>query len=337
MSYNEIATKIGVDQDRPVVETIYDSGVVNVGSGPIQLPNNPIKSNYPIDSLLVTLKVAITLGTGTLQASPIFNALNNLELTDKNNVDICNFLGTDVIAEAYLRSWIINRGFGNNRLPGTLGAGTTSLTTNFAAGSQEVNVLLRFPVAQKELPLKIKGAFAANSALFSTVGTATATVELILTAIMYPTVNPVWTVRTQKTNNAAALPVATGNDLTKMIPDSLVIDQLLLQTLSDSNWTASTLDPNGNKTGYQQITQDQQLQMETAELAPTTRQTGYIIYRVGQFVKSSKTFWTLDVGTGFTPATFVMYHQMSDQPAVKAVTPAVPASPAASAAANASG
>lgn len=318
MSYTELENKIGVDQARPVIENIYDSGVVNMGTGAIAIPNNPIKSNYPIDSLLVKLKVATTVGTGTLASVAIFNALTNLQLNDKNNVQICNFLGSDVIAEAYLRSFIVSRAYGNNRLPGTLGAGTTSLTTNVASGSNEVTVLLRFPVKNKDLPLKILGFFGALSSIYSTVGTGTATIELIIDAIMYPTKDPVWTVRTQKTNTGAAAPVANAVDISKLLPDGLVIDLLILSVAADANWTALTYDPNGNGTGYQQITEDSKIQIETAELSPTSRQANYAILKVGQFVKTSKSKFTIDVATGFTPYAFIMYHPISDQPQVKA-------------------
>lgn len=305
---------------------VYDSGNMNAGTSPIQITNNAFTVPGAIDALLVRVKTTLTLGTATgatgviTTGATISQVIQNIQLNDKANGVIMNTLGTDLYIEQYVRSFLDSRYYENQQRNFANVADAA-----LANGSQEQDYLFKFPCKKKDLQLKIQGFISTLSTYLSTVGGSTMAVDIQIITITYAE-DPMWTQRSQKTNTGAAVPVASNVDISKLLPDGVVIDLVALYVGTDSNVSNVTLDPTGTNTGVVAIdqvalTDEELLRSHYAVAALGSRISGLFVLDVGSFMKTTKTIFKANVGTGFTPYAFILYHEVSDVPEV----PAAPA------------
>jgi len=301
---------------RYTMKQVYDSSNMNAGVGPTPINNNPFTIPGPVDSLLIRVITNLTIGTGAIAAAATLSeVISNLQLNDKNNGVILNSLGTDLQTEQFVRSFLDSRYMENDQRNWE---NVSDLA--MAAGAQEQDYLLKLPIKQKDLQLKIQGFIAGLSTYLSTVGTATMSVDIQIIAICY-TDDPAWTQRSQKTNMGSSLPVANANDISKLLPDGIVIDLVVLYVGTDSYITGLTLDPTGTNTGIVAIQQaalkgGELLRSHYAVAALGSRLPGVYVLDVGSFMKTDQTKFTVDVATGFTPYAFILFHHVTDTPTI---------------------
>jgi len=228
---------------------LYFKEIYNSSNQSITASANNIAKVYTqkvghIASLLFDIDVTITKGTGTINTSnTILDAINQISFTDREGKSILLCTGAQLTRAKFVAS------FGEQRDYASLRRGKYSAGTALADVGTAQNQLLLLPlnIRAEDTPLGIEFSLNTLSSLLSTVGTATATINIRILAKSYKNPNVPYKTDRLYAFTTVSIPTGIQYRLTDNLPKRVLIQHIALQNgnNADNELDYATLLDNG--------------------------------------------------------------------------------------------
>jgi hypothetical protein len=228
---------------------IKDYGVVTVTTARQTQPQIVCPTFGDLKYLDFENNIAVTIGSGTIQTGTALLGISGFVVRDKSQQPVVNCpLGTDLPYEIFLLS---------KRIGKQSTRGKVVSLSNMASSGGTSNLLIPMRLVQADQPAVIDIILGSISDLCSTVGSATATIQVKLYGIWEDASTTTRGLPTQPTLRAEAIPkiasTASGDNLIDMTPSlgRLIVDTGILLD-ADASLNYLTLMPSGG-TGFDTI------------------------------------------------------------------------------------
>jgi len=202
---------------------VKNYGTVTITASSQKQTEVQIPANSDISHIEVDLATNLTLGTGAVGTGiTVADTINALEIKDKTSGKIHDLLGKDLP-----RLQVVMHPRGKQATNATL-----------ATGAQTYRAVISMPIGLKDQPARLTLTLEAIGVLLSTVGTATMTATVIITAYYKPAVQGSKTLRTHIFNSNG---VVGDNDLSEFLPKGKKVVKTFIFVALDANLTDITM------------------------------------------------------------------------------------------------
>jgi len=259
-----------------------------------------------IISLLFKVTCTITKGTGTIDtAKTVLDCLGQITIRDKNSRPILDEdasrlpIVRKILSLADLPAWQTFKKGEYDSAP--------ALTDVATAQTHEMEVGIEINL--EDQPISIEFVAGALSDVLSTVGTATATVQLECSVTSIVPVGESANLATRETRRLYSFTrgaIASEQEIQGDLPTGVTIDNITLGVTTDSNLTDITLKPTGKNIGIDRVSRLILEQKEDRAFFDG-HTSGYHTLFTAPFVVGDSTVFKINPSTSFTPRIWICH------------------------------